>query len=192
MWHFCHEYTIKKSFASDAEKRAIKRRFQQAGADQRSALDNFLQPLKRDESLSTKPEDDSDIKLPSTPEHVLTEPELDEAHPAAVVAGSTAQQPRDTAVSDLIVNDPALWTVDNATVDYWICAGPSTCRHRNGVYKNSVRKPEKGSARQLRDTAFSTVSPNGETVMGNGWQNLALVLPVNWEGVLFCMQGPHS
>jgi hypothetical protein len=64
---------MKKSFASGAEKRAVKRRFQEAGAEQRGALDTFLQPLKRqDESLLTKPE--SGIELPSTSEQVLTEP----------------------------------------------------------------------------------------------------------------------
>jgi len=69
---------------------------------------------------------------------------------AAVVAGhhNVIQQPKPAqSVSHVIVDDQALWKVgDHATVEYWIRAGPSTCRHRDGVYEKSVRKPEKGSA----------------------------------------------
>ena len=69
---------------------------------------------------------------------------------AAVVAGhhDVIQQPKPAqSVSHVIVDDPALWKVgDHATVEYWTRAGPRTCRHRDGVYEKSVRKPEKGSA----------------------------------------------
>jgi len=151
------------------EKRPVRRRFQEAGAQQNGALDSFLQ--KRDNESSAivveeneSVEKDTKITLPSTSTQVLAEHEP-EPTTAVVACHHGVQRPEAQLASHVIVNDPALWDVDDyATVEYWVRAGPSTCRHRDGVYENSVRKPEKGSARRLRDAAFSTVSPNGETV----------------------------
>ena len=183
---------MKKRFASGAEKRAMRRRFKEASAQQRGALFSFIQKredvssgnektveekedVETDTDIIDDTDTDSNLELLTKPEIVITPsissqvfPEHEPDPAAADVAGhdDVIQQPepRSVSVSHAIADDPALWKVgDHATVEYRIRAGPSTCRHRDGVYEKSVRKPEKGSVRQLRDASFSTVSPNGET-----------------------------
>ena len=113
----------------------MKRRFQEAGAQQRRALDSFQQ--KRDNESSANAveakesvEKDTEITLPSTSTQVLAEHQPESA--TAVVAGHHVihgvQLPEAQLASHVIVDDPALWDVDDhATVEYWIRAGPSTC-----------------------------------------------------------------
>ena len=36
--------------------------------------------------------------------------------------------------------DPALWSISEKMVQYWLRVGPELCRHRDGVYTNSTRQ----------------------------------------------------
>ena len=36
--------------------------------------------------------------------------------------------------------DPALWSISEKMVQYWLQVGPELCRHRDGVYTNSTRQ----------------------------------------------------
>ena len=56
---------MKKRFASGAEKRAVKRRFQEAGAEQMGTLDSFLQKSEDESSEKTVGESHETIEKDS-------------------------------------------------------------------------------------------------------------------------------
>ena len=60
--------------------------------------------------------------------------------------------------------DPALWSVNDSMITYWLQMGPESCRNRDKIYANSIRqcKDTSRTSRRLCDSAFFTLSPNGE------------------------------
>ena len=66
--------------------------------------------------------------------------------------------------------DAALWTINEDLVSYWLQMGPEPCRNQDGTYSKS-RKQHRDKVklnrtkRKLNDSAFFTVTPNGEKIL---------------------------
>src|ERR1051325_11210460 len=122
-----------KKFESGWQKHQRKRKFEEAGKQQRGSIDNFL-VVKTQEVPQLIDDIDSASEAGCTSAPMPTTDTFDISNdmPKSETTIDLPLKQDNQSVENVPQTDIALWTINEALVNYWLQTGPEPCCNRDG------------------------------------------------------------